>query len=206
MTVFKALEFFIDSGEVQNEIKKLDKFDAMDIDEKILNALRKAEDNFKIIESLVEREGGEWLVWKTISDPSIPDDNDEGTVSSYYNPTEVVCNFDDVNYFGESEVGIPVMYKCAVCIDYYIYKADYFMDGYYNNDVSITDHNKHYFEAQEEVDVEVSVILKVKYKGVKAKIDNIRSEFNDEDFEIELDEVVSIVLERSKKGSYGNLE
>jgi len=34
MTVFKALEFFIDSGEVQNEIKKLDKFDAMDIDEK----------------------------------------------------------------------------------------------------------------------------------------------------------------------------
>ena len=84
----------------------------------------------------------------------------EGTVTSYWNPTDLELDYDDLHYFGNGEFGLPFKFDMIVSITYYIFKSDFYsMDEHKMPRVSA--HNDHYFEAESEIDVRVEGLVKL---------------------------------------------
>lgn len=157
VTVFKSLGDFVGSAQIQAEILHLDVVDNLPL---IRSELSNYDEGTKELSSCIRLGGNEKIVWRKVYSHSIPDDNHEGTIESYYDPENIELDFEELAYFGNGEFGLPFNYITTVVIVYYIYKADYYA---LHEDISpsVTDHNDHYFEAEEEREVKVSGMLKL---------------------------------------------
>jgi hypothetical protein len=154
---YKSLGAFIEQPDIQNEILELDVVAN-------LPALRAAfmdhETKSGGVASLMEHHAGEELYGRTVHSGSIPDDNHEGTITSYWNPTDLGLDYDKLHYFGNGEFGLPFKFDMTVSITYYIFKSDFYsMDE--DKMPSVSDHNDHYFEAESEIDVRVEGLVKL---------------------------------------------
>ncbi|MEH6741808.1 MAG: hypothetical protein V7695_25120, partial [Sulfitobacter sp.] len=108
------------------------------------------------IESGISHVIGDFIMWKTISDSRIPDDNNEATISSYGEVNEIQLNLEELTHYGDGKFGIHFCLEMEVYVTYYIYKPDYYMlrEGS-GHTLSISDHNDHYFEAEEDFNINV---------------------------------------------------
>lgn len=156
VTTFSSLVEYIESASVQEEIKELDVIQKIG---PIVDAMQKFEDETSEFTSTVRRQLGEALMWKKIESRSIPDDNHEATISGYSEPEDIDLDFDEAAYFGGGEFGIPFTATLQVEGTYYLFKGDVYRAE--ERSVSLSDHNDHYYEAEESFQVVVEGLVKV---------------------------------------------
>lgn len=189
VSVHRTLIGFIESAPIQAELLDLDIV-------KNLTSIRDVIESYEMKEGqitrLLERKGGSALVWKKVHSRSIPDDNHEATITGYYDPEEIELDFAELSYYGYGEFGLPFTYLATVSITYYIYKSDYFtLDD--EKQPSVSDHNDHYYEAEEERQVVASGVIKLSFDPTDLK--SLSSENIDEHISIEIDSIDEVTLE-----------
>lgn len=188
VTVHRSLSTFIDSEPIQAELLDLDIV-------KNLSSLREmiesSENEDGQIVGLIKRKGGKAIVWKTVRSRSIPDDNHEATITSYDDPDDINLDFDDLSYYGYGNFGLPFSFTTTVSIIYYIFKSDYFtLDE--KHIPSVSDHNDHYYEAEEEIEVEASGVVKISFDPTALK--SLSSDNIDEHISIDIDSIDKVNL------------
>jgi hypothetical protein len=189
ITVYKNLGSFIETDAIQEEILHLDVVENLPL---IRAALEKHETENNEISYVLRKDANEKIVGRTVHSHSIPDDNHEATIQGYYDPENIEMDLNSLLYFGGGEFGLPYSYTTTVELVYYIYKADYYA---LHDDVSpsVTDHNDHYYEAEEEREVIVRGVLKIIVPAaVLAQIST--EEALDGNVEISIDSVDSVEL------------
>lgn len=189
VSVYRTLIEFIDSAPIQAELIDLDIV-------KNLASIRDVIEHYEIeggqISLLLKQNGGKALVWKAVHSSSIPDDNHEATITGYNDPEDIELNFAELSYYGYGEFGLPFTYVSTVSITYYIFKADYFtLDG--DNLPSVSDHNDHYYEAEEERLVRASGVIKLSFDPTA--LQSISAENIDENISIDIDSIEEVNLE-----------
>ncbi len=187
--VYRSLIAFIDSAPVQAELIELDIVSNLP---SIIEMIQSYEDADQEITSLLRHNGGEAILWKKVHSRSIPDDNHEATITCHYAPEDIELDFDELSYYGNGEFGLPYTFLATVSITYYIFKADYFaLDE--DELPSVTEHNDHYYEAEEDREVRVSGLVKLTF--ATAALESLSAENIDEHIDIEIDSVDEVSLE-----------
>jgi len=182
IATYESLSDFIESEPIQDELKDLDLIDnigqIVDISE---------------IMNFIANNVGESIVWKAFTDPSIPDDNNEATINSYGEAEDVELYFKDIAYYGNGQFGIPFDLKMLVLADYYIFKSDYYcMDPEREHVPHVSDHNKHYFEAEEEFELCITGLVSIEIDRDNINLEDMSDCINEEDFVI--DEITDMQL------------
>lgn len=187
---YENLASFVESPLIQDKLKDVDLINNIG---QIVDALESHEKEEGDIESFLSQHIGEEIVWRTFSDPSIPDDNHEATIDSYYDPKDIELDFTDAKYYGNGQFGVPFALTNTVSAFYYIFKSDYYcMDEENENLPSISEHNDHYFEAEDEFDLKISGLVSITLDRDKIDVNDIsQSIVNDS---IQIDEVSVIEL------------
>lgn len=190
ITTYDKLSDFIESEAIQNELKELDLIENIG---EIVDAIEKYENANSEIMTFIANNVGESIVWKSFSDLSIPDDNNEATITSYGEADDVGLNFKDISYYGNGQFGIPFELKIVVLADYYIFKPDYYcMDPETEHVPNVSDHNKHYFEAEEEFELFVSGLVSIEIDRDNINLGDMAESINEEHFAI--DEITDMQL------------
>ena len=183
---FDSLSAFIESEGVQEQIKELDLLEQFD---EIKSAITAFEEDTSEISSAVASQIGSQLLYKTITGESIPDDNHEATIMSEDEPEEVDLDFDQFAYYGYGLFGLGFSLSMPVQAYYYIFKSDYYtLDPDFLP--SISDHNEHYFEAEQEFQICVNGIVMIQVDRENLDLNEI-SESIDPDL-ILIDEIEEI--------------
>ena len=189
VSVYRSLSGFIESQSVQAELLDLDIIKNLP---SLLKTIESYEQSDGRIALLLEHKGGDALVWKTVHSPSIPDDNHEATITGYYDPADIDLKFDELNYFGYGEFGLPFTFTAKVSITYYIFKSDYFcLDE--KKMPSVSDHNDHYYEAEGDIEVEVSGVVKLSFDPAELK--TLTEENIDEHISIDIDSIDDVTVQ-----------
>jgi PIN domain len=184
--VHNSLSTMIESPTIQTELLELDVVDSM---EATTALLREYEEKNSELTAHLKRNGGEKLAWKTVVSPHIPDDNHEATITGCFDTNDIEFDFEDLYYFGAGKFGLPFSYRTTAYLTYYIFKLDYYsLDE--DRMPSVTDHNDHYYEAEEELDVRVTGVLRVSFPPEEIKGLTLDTVENHIDFEIDsIDEI-----------------
>jgi hypothetical protein len=77
-------------------------------------------------------------------------------------PEDLIFDFDNIEYYGGSEIGIPFTTTVECEVNYAIYKADYYLlDENKTKKISISERNEHYYDADETYAIDVTAVLSV---------------------------------------------
>ncbi len=183
---YKSLAAFIELPEIQDEILELDVIANLPA---LRVAFKSEEDESREVSYLLDNDIGKMLCGRMVYSRSIPDDNNEGMITSYGEPTELSLDYDDLHYFGNGEFGLPFEFDMTVLITYYIFKSDfYLMDE--DKMPSVSDHNDHYFEAESEIDIHVEGLVKLKIDPALLK--EISAEVIEENLEASIDSIEKV--------------
>jgi rRNA-processing protein FCF1 len=165
VTAYKTLDEFVESPEFQKAIEELTT-EAMS--RNVSRAIRLFPKNMTSLQSMVESDVVDALANRTLRDSRIPDDNGEATITLVGIPEDLTFDFDNADFYGGSEIGIPFSTTIECQLNYAIYKADYYLlDPDKMDRISITELNDHYYDADETYDVDVVGILSV---GLETKV------------------------------------
>lgn len=187
--VFSSIEEFIKSKEIEEHIYEIDIYMKDELKEYVTDNISLKETE---ITSLLESQLTKELPYKTINDSSINDDNNEGLITTIYGLSDKSINFNEIDFVNEGMFTIPFECEMEVGIEFYIYKQDYFcLDPDDQKYISISDHNDHYFEAEQEFNLRISGNV----SGLLAEYtyeDEVDSIFEDIEFELESIESMDI--------------
>lgn len=148
---YPSLQDFINSETVKPVLEKLEA-----IDKALPKIIEMLMEYSKILDDMIESEIANRLAGETITDAGVPDDNDEATISGVYEPDKVDYQFDEIFTFGDDTIIVPFNFATRVTVYYYVFKSEaYILDEERLESISLTDHNKHYYEAEEELEIEV---------------------------------------------------
>jgi len=90
------------------------------------------------------------LAYRTIRDHYFSEDSNEAMISMV-GEAEPVFDFDNIEYYGGSEIGIPFTAVSECTVDYPIFKSEYVtMSDEEMSKISVTELNDHFFEAQQD--------------------------------------------------------
>lgn len=202
---FASLDAFIQTQEVQQALQKLDLAEQVpsegdDADEApnlevVGKALRLAEEQDAQIGMQLSSAVGEGVMWLKIHSSTIPDDNGEATISGYSEPDNVTLDFDAIEYFGNREFGVPFKAVMSVTGYYYLFKADLYRSE--GRRAGLSDHNDHYYEAEEEFTIEVDGMAKIVVNRIPSPQELIVDEVSD----VTLDSIEKLsLLEEDGRG------
>lgn len=185
----RSLSGFIESAEIQAEILELDVIDNL---ASIAKEIKKYEEGSYDFARCVRDDAGEKLIWKKISSPSIPDDNNEATIQLYYDPEDIDFDFDDLHYFGNGEFGLPFTFVVEVMAFYYVFKSDFYRIEE-RKVLHVSDHNEHYYEVEENFEINCYGIMKLSFNP--EVLENISAESLGEFLDLEIDsiEIVGVI-------------
>ncbi|MCC3798592.1 PIN domain-containing protein [Vibrio parahaemolyticus] len=154
---YAQLSEYIKTPPVQDKLKDIDLISDLPA---IFKAIHDFEENEGDLKSGISWEIGDYIIGSVIIDGTIPDDNNEATISSFGEVDSIELDLDNLLYYGSGSVGVPFELEIDVCAYYYIFKADYYGMEF---PPSVSDHNDHYFEAEDEFRVTVQGIATVKF-------------------------------------------
>jgi hypothetical protein len=157
VTVFKTLLEFLESEPTQELFRKLNEKDHEHERSIMLEFLKS---NAKGLLSVIEKEGGDKIVGVNLpfDDPS--SNPNEHSISSYGQPTGIIIDFEELQYFGEGEYSLPFEFSSEVLIEFFIDKSEYWtMDE--EEQPSVSDWNDYVYHAESEEEVRVHGILKI---------------------------------------------
>lgn len=191
VSVHRSLSAFIESKPIQTELLDLDIVKNLPALHEVIEDYEKQ--NAKI-DILLRHEAGKSLVWKTVYSRSIPDDNHEATITGYYDPEDIELDFENLSYYGYGEFGLPFTFSSIVSVTYYIFKSDFYaLDE--KKMPSISDHNDHYFEAEDEIKINVSGIIKLSFDPEALK--SLTADNVDEHMTIGIDSIDEISVQEN---------
>jgi hypothetical protein len=163
MIAYKTLEEFSNSPQCQDALKELTNEILAKNLERVQALLPKRE---KDLIEMVESDIVNALNGQTINDSSIPDDNNEGLILMIGSPEDVTFDFEGLEYYGETEFGIPFTTVVDCELNYAIFKSDYFvLDEERTKNMSISERNEHYFDVDEEYPIAVEGVLSIAIDG-----------------------------------------
>jgi hypothetical protein len=123
-----------------------------------------------VSDKIVDALGGE-----SVTDSSIPDDNNEGMILMVDEPVELDFEFSKVEYYGSSEIGVPFVAVTECELNYAIYKADYYtLDEEKKEQISIDERNEHYYDADESYMIRVFATLQIKLDTEKIRNEKLK--------------------------------
>jgi hypothetical protein len=180
---YDSLAKFVDTDVIQNELKEADLIDSFAT---LVAAIEVTESKDSEIQQFLLSSIGESIVWKTFSDTEIPDDNHEATINSYGEADDVELDFSDVGYYGNGQFGIPFGLRIIVSANYYIFKSNYYsMDPDREDVPSVSDHNDHYFEAEDEFELYVSGLVSITLDRDNINMDDLSKSILEDRFKID---------------------
>lgn len=186
VSVHRSLNAFIESQPIQAELLDLDIVKNLPALHEIIEDYEK---NNEQIEILLRHNAGASLVWKTVYSRSIPDDNHEATITGYYDPDNILLDFANLSYYGYGDFGLPFTFSSTVSATYYIFKSDFYaLDE--KKMPSVSDHNDHYYEAEQEIRVDVSGVIKLSF--VPEALKSLTADNVDEHITIGIDSIDEI--------------
>lgn len=186
---YQKLSDFVETSLVQQELKDLDFLD--DLDE-ITKSLIAFENEHHEIHNAISSEIGEALIGKNIHDDFIYDDENSAIINGYYDAEDIEINFDDINYYGSGHIGMSFSLKILVSADFYIFKSDYhaMVDYDMKPRPSVTDHNDHYYEAEDEFELVVEGVVSLVIDPENIVLEDLSKSI--EDVSIKIDEINNI--------------
>ena len=154
---YAQLSDYIKTPPVQDKLKDIDLIADLPA---IFKAIYDFEENETELQSRISWEIGDYIIGSVITDGAIPDDNNEATISSFGDVESIELEMNNLLYYGSGSVGIPFELEIDVYAYYYLFKADYYGMEY---PPSVSDHNDHYFEAEDEFRATVQGIATVEF-------------------------------------------
>lgn len=184
ITTYKRLSDFVESNLVQEELKDLDFLDNL---EEITKALIQFENEHKEIHNAISSEIGEELIGKNIHDDSIYDDENSTIINGYNDAENIEIDFDDIFYYGNGHVGMSFSLKIIVSAYFYIFKSDYhaMVDYDMKPRPSVTDHNDHYYEAEDEFELSVEGVVSLRIDRENIVLDDLSESIDDESIKVD---------------------
>lgn len=190
INTYESLSEFIDNDLIQNELIEVDLIDNID---SLITILEGNEKDSANIHKFISENIGEFIAWSAFYDSTIPDDNNEATITGYYDAENIKFDFPEISYYGNGQFGIPFSLNITVQAYYYIFKQDYYsIDPETRRLPSISDHNDHYFEAEEEFQLSVSGLVSITLDTNNINLDNLSENIIKNSFEI--DEISNITV------------
>jgi hypothetical protein len=189
---YEKLAAFIETKECQGALREM-------AEEVLTKNMRRAGSQLRRVKSELESAIGTEIVnaldGETVTDSSIPDDNNEGMIYMIDEPSKIKFDFDKVEYYGDSEIGVRFEAITECTLNYAIYKGDF--DGLDEDKmarISLGERNEHYYDADEEYDIEVTGTLQIKLNAKELhaeKITNVRIRelFEDAEYKVNVDEL-----------------
>lgn len=189
ISTYSKLSDFIESDLVQEELKDLDFLDNL---KEITKAIENFEEKQKEIKNTINSEIGETLIERNIYDDSIPGDEHSALINGYHDAENIVINFDDIFYYGNGHIGMTFSLKIFVTACFYIFKSDYhaMVDFEYKSIPSVTDHNDHYYRAEDEFELSVDGVVSLKIDRDNIDLDNLSESIDC--VSIQIDEINTI--------------
>jgi hypothetical protein len=150
-TVYASLDDFIASSAIQAALRRLAGTANLELLRRI------AMEEPELLEEDISTDYIDQLAGETLYSPWIVGDNSEATISMVDELEDLAFDWSAAEYYGDGSVSVPFSFKTDVYADSYIYKSDFYaMSDEAAEDLSITDWNDHYYQAEAEYPVEVS--------------------------------------------------
>jgi hypothetical protein len=154
MEGLKTLEELIATDECQDGLTELVPAMVRENIERLKNLLPQAERHLLgHLASGIAKE----LDGKTVRHYAIPEDNNEAVILSVDEPADADFDCADAEYYGDADLGVPFTTTVNCTLNYRIYKGDYF--SHPDSDISISEWNDHYFDADQNYDITVEGTL-----------------------------------------------
>lgn len=192
MLAYNTLDEFINTKECQNALKAL-------TEEVVAENMERAGQLLSTVKTtlgrMVNTDIIDALHGKSVSSDEIPDDNNEAMILSVYEPHELSFDFDNVDYYGESDIGVPFEALVECEVNYAIFKSDYFtLSEEKMKRISIGERNDHYFDADETYEVNVEGTLSLTLdaatlKGDETSDDEIGEAIKSAEHDLEITEI-----------------
>jgi hypothetical protein len=159
VTAHNTLDEFVESPEFQ---KAIDELTTEAVVRNIARAKRIFPKNESALQTMLESDLVDALKNRTVHDSSIPDDNGEGLIMEVGCPEDLTFDFDSIEFYGGSEIGIPFTTTVDCELNYAIFNGDYFtLSEEKLAKISISERNEHYFDADETYPIKVTRTLSV---------------------------------------------
>lgn len=167
VTTFESLDNFVKTDDFSKLVKDTVVDQNFDI---LIDELEKQ--SFQI-EDRAANKIFDALTGYTFSDPIIPDDNNEATISMLDVPEDAGLIWGEAVYYGSGIVDIPFKFEMTTLVYYHIFKSDwYIIDEERAKSINVSEYgNRHYFEAEEEFDVLVKGSIALSLNLSKAETD-----------------------------------
>lgn len=187
VTVLKSLSELTESADVQTLLKKHDEAEAVG---KIVENLENK--GSESIASAIQGLIGEKIMWEKIHSSTIPDDNKEATISGFGEAENIDIDYGIAVYYGDGKIGIPFTCRMWASAFFYVFKSDvYTTEGRKLRNVS--DHNEHYFEAEDDFDIQISGSVSITVDVARFHVDADIDDYVDFD-SIDIESITSIDL------------
>ena len=111
MTAHRTLDEFVESPEFQKAIEELT---TEAVARNIARAKRILPKNESALREMLEGDIVNAISNRTVHDSSIPDDNGEGVVIGVDSPEDLTFDFDNVEFYGGSEIGISFYHNSGL--------------------------------------------------------------------------------------------
>ena len=144
---FSDLESFIDTPDVQNALKNLPSAPAVANLMRAYKILPKLKES---LEDMLETDIVEALASQTVFSQELPSDDFRATIMSVGSPHRIAFSFDQVMYYGGSEISIPFTAWVECELSYSISKAKFHTLSEWRTDrIGKGELNDYYYEADE---------------------------------------------------------
>lgn len=192
---YTSLEEFINSSQIQYLLKEheITKAKFTELKEFLVT-------NEDYLEMLLLHKHIKELENYTITDYSIPSDDNTAEIVGLHSPDNIEFDCMNTTYYGDDTIAIPVKFDIDVDATFAIFKSDYYSNEY---NFSIEDLNKHYYLAHSEFTLEVTavIVLTIDINSI-----DVSAEIDEELFEeivnfdsIEIDSIDSIEVKEDGK-------
>ncbi|WP_281271424.1 PIN domain-containing protein [Leucothrix arctica] len=191
INTYSSLAELIETDQIQNELKEADLVDNLGI---LVTALEQFEDENTAIKQFLSNNIGEYLVGKSFYELSIQDDDNEVTILSYNEADNIQLEVPEAKYYGNGQFGVPFQLRIIVSAFFYILKSEY-----YSRDIerehlpSVSDHNTHCFEAEDEFELSISGLVSITIKRDDLNISELANNIMEDSLKI--DEISNIEVD-----------
>ncbi len=187
--VYHGIEEFVSENFIQKHIDEINIKMKEDVKQFVRDNIEKHQNQ---LHELLNKELEKELPYKEIIDESIKDDNCTGHISMHYGSDNMDFNYNTINFINDEMMTLDFSCEVEAGLEYYIFKQDYYcLDFEEQKRISISDHNKHYFEAEEVVQLSLSGKIAIKLDDY-SEIEDITKTLDN--YELFLDNIESIYI------------
>lgn len=168
--IHKTIVDFINSKKVQEILEELDTIRGKVILQgrltNLVDFIKEYEATTNLIESFLESQIGEKILYANIYDIPLSNDMDgEASINSYHNGENIRIDLDNPIHYGNNQIGYNFELEVEVLVDYFVNKSDYYSEFYSGqnlaSNISVEDWNDHVLRAESDINIKVTGIVSI---------------------------------------------